>query len=259
MIRLKSGQSPEENKLLACEQVSQKGKAMRECWYCGKTVEDGKLEERPICPECEDKKAKQATEDFNLYWRLKNKMTLERAVKRIEEDAGEPFIDDLREAIETVAEYVEENPQKLDSTEEYIMLIMLLHHRTRVKCQHKILNYKVDFFLPDLKVVLEIDGYFHKGKKLKDTKRDLLILHELGKGYEVVRIPTEYVNKYPKKLFDAILDIKAENQKYREKHKAEISYETMNLLQDMRREQEKKEIDRKYSYIERYWTQSNIH
>ena len=111
------------------------------CWSCGKKLDTGNYGERNYCPECLNAKNKQAKEDFEEYWRLKNKMTLERAVRRIEQDQNTRIdISEYREAIDTVRDYVNVNLQKLQSTEEYIALIIFLSHRTHVTCQKKILD-----------------------------------------------------------------------------------------------------------------------
>lgn len=183
---------------------------MYKCWMCGKSLAEGTYK-RNFCPECAERKAREAKANFNEYWRLKNGMTLERAVSRIEEDDSSPEIEDFREAIDTVRDYVEKNPQKLDSTGEYITLIVLLCNEVRTICQYKVLNYRIDFCLPDMKVLLEIDGDRHS--KVKDTKRDLEILGEIGADWTIIRIPTKYINEYPKQIYDAILDYKIEYEK----------------------------------------------
>ena len=177
---------------------------MFKCWDCGKPLEDGFRHKRNYCTECAAKKAANAKRTFDEYWRLKNTMTLERAVSRIEDDDSGGDIEDYREAIEAVREYVEKNPQKLESTEEYITLIVLLSNYVRTICQYQVLNYRADFCLPDMKIILEIDGDRHN--KAKDAQRDLEILGEIGQDWTVLRIPTKYVNKYPKQIYDAILD-----------------------------------------------------
>ena len=90
--------------------------------------------------------------------------------------------------------------------------------------------------LPELKVVLEIDGYAHN--KLKDSKRDLKILHSIGREYEIVRIPTKYVNESPKKIYDAIVEYRDTKRRYRELHNAEVEEEMANII--ARAEQEKR-------------------
>lgn len=184
---------------------------MYECWSCGAALSEGFAKKRNFCPKCSAEKAETAKKNFNEYWRLKNGMTLERAVSRIEDDPNDPEIGFYRESIETVREYVEKNPQTLASTEEYIALIVLLAHEVKIKCQYKVLHYKIDFCLPELKVLLEIDGDRHK--KLKDAKRDLEILGEVGDEWTIIRFPTKYINEYPKAIYDAVLDYKIEFDK----------------------------------------------
>lgn len=183
---------------------------MYKCWMCGKELSEGTYK-RNFCPECASKKTEAEKERYKEYLRLKNAMTLERAISRIEADDSAPTIEDLREAIETVAEYVEQNPQKLDSTEEYIALIILLHNRVRTICQYKVLSYTVDFCLPEMKVILEIDGDRHN--KARDAKRDLEILGQIGADWTIVRIPTKYINSYPKSIYDAVMDYKIEYER----------------------------------------------
>lgn len=217
---------------------------MYKCWMCGKELSEGSYK-RNFCPECAEKKAKEAKENFNLYWKLKNGMTLERAVSRIEDDDSYPNIEEFREAIETVREYVEENPQKLDSTEEYITLIVLLYNEVRTICQYKVLNYRIDFCLPDMKVLLEIDGDRHN--KSKDSKRDLEILGEIGSDWTIVRIPTRYINQYPKQIYDAILDYQIE---YRKTSTPGFLAQRLKVIEAAKEERElrekRKQMDREF-------------
>lgn len=192
------------------------------CWSCGKKLDTGNFYERNYCPKCLEAKNKKAKENFAEYWRLKNEMTLERAVRRIEQDHTSRIdISEYREAIDTVRDYVNINLQKLQSTEEYIALIIFLSHRTHVTCQKKILTYRVDFSLDDLKLIVEIDGERHKYKSGQDIERDLSIIAELGYDWDVMRIPADIVNNKPKMLYDAAVDYKIERKKYKENHKNE--------------------------------------
>ena len=210
----------------------------RFCWVCGNEVDS--LEEpsvRVYCKECAKEKKELAKKEFNEYWRIKNRMTLERAIKRIEEDETEHDpIEEYREVIDAVDEYVQEHPRTLASTEEYITLIDLLRHRIKIKCQQKILGYKVDFLLPDLKIVLEIDGERHKGKRFEDSRRDLEILYALGADWEVIRVPTDLVNKYPKRIFKSIIEMKAEKQARRKESNTDEVRREMILSAELERQ-----------------------
>ena len=70
--------------------------------------------------------------------------------------------------------------------------------------QYKVGRYQVDFLLPELFVVLEIDGERHVHKKAYDTKRDIQLQQMLGDGWDIIRIKTDYLDKDAKKLPDAI-------------------------------------------------------
>ena len=81
--------------------------------------------------------------------------------------------------------------------------------------QEKIGKYRVDFLIPSLKIVLEIDGVTHADRLYYDRDRDKYIREELGKEWEVVRIKTEYVEQNAEMLVEAIKSIRREKQKLR--------------------------------------------
>ena len=98
-----------------------------------------------------------------------------------------------------------------------MVVLELLRWKIKVHHQVKIYSYSVDFVLPDLKVVLEIDGPMHRlnSVKEKESIRDELICLALGSDYEVIRINTENINLNVTKLLDGIKAIK----KYRRNKK----------------------------------------
>ncbi|KYD23275.1 hypothetical protein B4109_3201 [Geobacillus stearothermophilus] len=58
----------------------------------------------------------------------------------------------------------------------------------------------------------------HDYSKLKDSKRDVKIINELGTGWEVVRIPTKYIEQNVKMLVPAIKEIYSYKQKLRKEN-----------------------------------------
>lgn len=68
------------------------------------------------------------------------------------------------------------------------------------KINHKVGKYKVDFFMPEEKVCLEVDGGYHEHSLAKDGKRDIELRDMLGKEWEVIRIPTRWIEKNPAKI-----------------------------------------------------------
>lgn len=83
--------------------------------------------------------------------------------------------------------------------------IELLKRGYKVQHQVKIFDYRVDFIIPELKAVLEIDEpLFHRDKQEKEQIRDSVIESKLGKGWNVVRVKTDMINKNVTRLVPGI-------------------------------------------------------
>lgn len=95
------------------------------------------------------------------------------------------------------------------STEEIMAALELLRRGYVIYHQKEIADFHVDFLIPELSVVLEVDGEpFHAINKAKSDMRDYLIESILGSDYRVVHMPTKYINKDVTKLVYAIKKIK---------------------------------------------------
>lgn len=140
----------------------------------------------------------------------------ERAIKTLEKQAIDIY--EYKDIIEQMSEYVNENPEKFDSAQEIIAAIILVDNAVKVKTQYKIERYRVDFYIPEYKIVLEIDGDFHKNNLFRDNQRDIKIREILGDDWETVRISTAYIDRNARALVDAMLSIKVEKQKIRKQH-----------------------------------------
>lgn len=186
------------------------------CWICGKTattakpIFDGYIYEVPslteyhrcYCEECLKQLERTESEERKLYIKLKKREMLRRACKILENQHTNMY--EYKEAIEVVTDFIEENPDKIDSSYEALTAIILVHNRIHAKMQYKVGRYQVDFLLPDYLVVLEIDGERHKHTKEYDSKRDKAIKKELGIYWEIIRIDTDHLDKNAKKIPKAI-------------------------------------------------------
>lgn len=193
------------------------------CWECGKPAThrrrigtlplwaDGNVEfirlaqdrhQRCYCKECFEAQAKKLREENELYIKLKKRRMFETALDIMEHQRTKIY--DYQEAIKSVQEFVEENPDKFDSSYEILAAIVLIKNRIRCKMQYKVGPYQVDMLLPDLFVALEIDGDRHKYNKKRDSERDMEIKMMLGSDWEIVRIKTEYLDEHADRLLDAI-------------------------------------------------------
>lgn len=193
------------------------------CWICGKENAEAsrnlsKLDkhginifidneaQRMYCQECLEKKYEQRSEDIKEYVRLKKKLMFEKAVNKLEHQ--DMYFEELREAIEVVREALENDNDKFDSSEEVMSAIILIDNEIHIKPQYKIGKYQVDFLIPDWNVVLEIDGERHSHRKQYDRDRDKKILEILGKEWEIIRIPTTFINKHARELPKAICSVR---------------------------------------------------
>ena len=140
--------------------------------------------------------------ELKEYIRLKKKSMFLRACYILEKQKTDMY--EYKEAIDIVEEFIKENPDKVDSAYEVLAAIVLVHNKIHAKMQQKVGKYQVDFMLPELLTVLEIDGDRHKHRKKYDNNRDRKIKELLGPHWEVVSIKTEYLDQNAKALPKAI-------------------------------------------------------
>lgn len=108
-----------------------------------------------------------------------------------------------------------------DSTEEIMVAIELV--KSKVAARHQVkfgTRYRADFVLPDMKVVLEVDGicYHNKSTRTKEDIRDSLIILALGPDWEAIRITDELINQNISKLIPAIIKIRDKRKEMRSKN-----------------------------------------
>ena len=179
------------------------------CWDCKKKLTPEDLDHdftyiwgRRWCSECYKKHIAEDEEERQIYIRLKKKEMYKKALHILEMQNINMY--DFQEAAEVVKEYQENNPDKFDSSYEVLTAIILVKNRIYSKAQYKIGRYQVDFLLPDIGVVLEIDGERHRHKKLYDNNRDIDIRNALGPGWDIIRLKTTYLDKQAVKIPEAI-------------------------------------------------------
>ena len=188
------------------------------CWGCDTPVRSYSSEPqlRPFCPDCKEEFAINKEETLKKYVILKTRVMHERAIRFIEKQNCNIAM--YKEPAEVVLEFALASPEKFGSSHEMMAAMELIRNEVKIKLQHKISKHRVDIFIPDMKVVLEVDGYMHVTRTLKDSKRDVTILNELGAGWEVVRIPTKHLETNLKQLVPAIKAVYKEKQELRRKH-----------------------------------------
>ena len=113
-----------------------------------------------------------------------------------------------------------------DSTEEILVAIELVKNKIRFRHQVKFNRYRLDFVLPDEKVVLEVDGVtFHNVEtRNRERLRDDLIVLGYGAEWEVIRVTDKMVNENITKLLPAIKEIKRKRKELKEANGGVLPY-----------------------------------
>lgn len=178
------------------------------CHICGESVRSWNYirSMKYTCIECktllvlfeQDKKR-----DLTVEQR---KLKLKRAISRIAKVSN---ISNYHEAINTV-ECSIADPNWFQSTEEVMVGLQLIKKNIKFETQYKVGPYSCDFFLPELNVVLEIDGNLFHGedKHEKEVIRDRHIEEILGNHINVLRIKTSYINMNVTRVTNAIYALK---------------------------------------------------
>lgn len=192
---------------------------MIKCWICGAeatrsrdlSISNYRYDEiisthavpsknkRCYCDKCFIDQQERLKQEHKQYIELKHKRMMENALDKLEHQCIS-FID-YEEAIKAVEEYNLEHLDKFDSSYEIIAAIIFIHNHVRIKPQHKIGYYQIDFYLPDYNMAVEIDGDRHT--KAKDNERDEK-LKKACPGLSIIHIPTVNIDDNAAKLIKAI-------------------------------------------------------
>lgn len=202
------------------------GVVKTKCWDCGKPIERYASQEKPRnrqwCDECEKRIRKETKERNEVQRQLRKIKSMEVALGILESQNYNMYR--CKPEIEAVKEYYFSGKAKYGSSLEIAAAIELLINRIKVRTQVQIRGYRADMVLPDLKVVLEIDGDRHSRGNYKDAMRDILVHEEMGKEWETVRVKSNRIRLELRNLVPYILDQHSKQQELREKHDGDIPW-----------------------------------
>lgn len=194
---------------------------IEKCMVCGKefnsTLPCG---DRQFCPTCMDKHQKEHEELVKQHVAIKAKIAFEAGVRKLERRGHFPMRN-IYEAVKAVEEMVNISPSSFKSAYEVLTAIILYNDGFQFKINHKIDKYLVDFYVPEEKIVLEVDGGLHdlKGARVKDGRRDIEIRGILGYDWEIVRLPAGFVEKNPTLIGGAMIEIANKQRALRAKNR----------------------------------------
>lgn len=184
------------------------------CWRCGKAVSfEGEPQTRVYCQECEGQAAKEKEQLLLAYSEIRKQVMFETALRKMEK-AG-MYMHEYLEISKEVYDLFKVDDIKLLSGDEIIAAMVLKSYMIDFEANYKVGAYVVDFFIPSMKVILEIDGDRHEMRLDRDSARDINIRAILGAEWEVVRIDTRIFEQNPERLPDAIEAVYAEKKRLR--------------------------------------------
>lgn len=186
------------------------------CIQCGTEIEFLCIEpmERVFCDKCKKEHINNHKKIVEQYTKLKLEVMHENAL-RLMEKSYSCYMNDMIDSINFVRQMEISSPESFYSISEIITAIILIENGIDFKINHKILNYKIDFFIPSKFICLEVDGDFHKLRLAKDGKRDIEIRNELGNKWETIRIPTKFISENPNKIIETMDTMYKEIKKIR--------------------------------------------
>lgn len=183
------------------------------CHYCGAPVKSFTYNPsfQYACAACRKEAVAQKRAEQAVGEHSTKEKRLDSAIRRISKVAD---IKQYEKGIHYVQEHLD-TPYWFDSAEEIMVALELIRRGIKTYHQVKIFEYRVDFLLPDLKVVLEVDGRIYHGRdrKCHQQIRDDVICWKLGKGWQVIRIDTENINQNVTRLMKGIYGILAHRKR----------------------------------------------
>ena len=196
------------------------------CVLCGKQIKTQRKRNHPPykCEECRIRE-KGKTEIVIL----KNELHRLTKLKRLEDTKQlivkqGHSIEKYEKAISVLSKYFDRK-NWFQSIPEMATALELVRCKIRFNTQVKVGKYRVDFVLPDQKVALEIDSFYHHLNmeiEEKDEIKDALVLAALGPGWEYVHIEDKLLKTNAQKLIPELKRIKDKLKSLRERNNGQL-------------------------------------
>lgn len=176
------------------------------CVMCGKDYEDNTRGSYK-CPECEKKLA--LVKKLEMLNKAENKLTRISGKHRMKNGI------DVSKEICLVRKRVMNGIDKFSSLQEAMVAIQLEKQNIKYESQKEINGKTVDFLLPELKIILEIDGELYHTDENQEFLRDRQIMRGIGEKYEIVHIEADSVPRYTWNLKESLVYIVEERKEQR--------------------------------------------
>ena len=173
------------------------------CVMCGKDYENNTRKSYK-CPQCEQKLI--IVKKFEMIDKAENKLTRVSGKQRMKKNI------DLSKEVQEIRKRIASKIDRFSSLQEAMVAIQLEKQNIKYESQKEINGKIVDFLLPELKIILEIDGELYHTDENKEFLRDRQIMRGIGEEYEIVHIEADSVPRYTWNLKESLAYIVEERK-----------------------------------------------
>lgn len=198
------------------------------CFVCGSPMYWSIIRKnaRYKCNNCRDKQKEKNDKlrfETDILYKAKRLQRLNKAKKLIQNKASNP--NDYKKAF-SIIENKLYKPGWFQSVPEILVAAEFIRTNTKIIHQKYLAGHKIDFLLPKLKVVLEIDGYFHTEEK--DKIFDSEVQETLGKEWCIIRLKADdFPEHLPHLLYNIEIMTKAIKERRKEEKPKQIIYKNI--------------------------------
>lgn len=153
------------------------------CDYCKGLIKE---KEKPTIPE----------------GTTKHELRFEKAIEKIRSS-----VEDFK-SYDRAIKIAKTRCESYGSIPEAMAAIELLKNGFKIVPQQKIGKFRVDFAIPSIKLILEIDGKIYHKDKQKEAYRDYYIYTKLGMEWKIIHYPAEYIENGINKLVPYIESVR---------------------------------------------------
>lgn len=167
---------------------------MNKCVMCGADIDEksGKY----YCETCEEK--------MRYVKKLSMVDKAEKLILKKSRDKKEIPDEEVLKYSKVVRERISNGIDKFSSVPEVIAAIQMQRINLEYETQKMIAGTKVDFYIPEIKIIFEVDGSIYHSDKDKTFLRDRQIMKEVGEKWEIVHINSDKIPKYTWNLRDTL-------------------------------------------------------
>lgn len=198
----------------------------KECIFCGRVLEK-KDRSDYVCSSCQNK--------IKILSQIKKVDTATREIKKSAKRYLRKEVDYSIERKNIIDKMLKQG-FVFKSTKEICFALQLEKDHLDYVPNYKTGKYKVDFIIPEISLIIEIDGELYHTNEDKDFIREQAIMREVGESYDIVRIPADYVPSHIirnlREALKFVVDKRNLDKRFRDTRWDKIYFEEFIYLQN---------------------------